>query len=156
MLNKPLCRRLSGGSPPDRIRGDSLPVKFRAGPIPGHKPPAEAQPFLPTPTLYESPAVKVWDRAEIGSRLDPASLHRLDGLGLYDVWWRRCALSPCLRSRGTSPAYSGRFPGWRAIRYWSTTHATAMADADHRRPRFGGSGRRSPPGRLLPSRNGGR
>ena len=90
----------------------------------------------------------------IGSRLDAAGLHRLDGSGLHDIGGGGGAFPPCLRSRGSSPAYRGDL---RAYRHTVLVdHSQAMADADHRRPRFVGCDRRSTSGRLLPRRDGGR
>ena len=70
MLYKPLCRRLSGVVPLNvfaAILCGEVSARADAGP----QPPCGSATFPPYPDLEESPAVRVWDRAESGRDWTP-------------------------------------------------------------------------------------
>ena len=71
--------------------------------------------------MDKSPAVKAWDRSDLGARLDTACLHWLDRIGLYNAGGYGCALSPCSGVEGLLRRI-GAISELAGMRYWSTTH----------------------------------
>ena len=70
MLNKPLCRRLARAVPLAVVAAilcGEVSGRADAGP----QPPCGSATFPPYPDLEESPAVRVWDRAESGRDWTP-------------------------------------------------------------------------------------
>lgn len=120
MLNKPLCRRLSGVVPlivfAAILCGDGS-SRADAGP----QPPCGSATFPPYPGLGESPAVKAWDRAESGRDwVPPACIGWTDSgfttLVVTTARFRHASgVEGLLRRIGAISEHSG-------IRYWSTTH----------------------------------
>ena len=142
MLNKPLYRRLS------RV---VLLIVFAAilcGNVSsradtGPQPPCESAPFPPYPDLENSPAVRVWDRAESGRGWIPPAC-----TGWMDPGFTTLVVTVA-RFRHASGVEGllrriGAISGLAGIRYWSTTHkrwqtlvvnAHAVSEAAGDRPR---------------------
>ena len=145
MLNKPLCRRLSGVVPLAVVAailcGD-VSSRADAGP----QPPCGSATFPPYPDLEESPTVRVWDRAESGRDWIPPTCTGWTDSGFTTLvvtvarFRHASGVEGLLRRIGAISEHAG-------IRYWSTTHkrwqtlilnAHALADAagDRRREDF--------------------
>src|SRR3989337_520692 len=145
MLNKPLCRRLSGVVPwsvSAAIFGGEVPSRADAGP----HPPCGSATFPPYPDLEESPAVRVWDRAESGRDWIPPTCTGWTDSGFTTLavtvarFRHASGVEGLLRRIGAISEHAG-------IRYWSTTpkrwqtlilnaHALSEAAGDRRREDF--------------------
>ncbi len=120
MLNKPLCRRLSGVVPLivfAAILCGEVSGRADVGP----QPPCGSAIFPPYPDLEESPAVRVWDRAESGRDWTPPSCTGWTDSGFTTLvvtvarFRHASGVEGLLRRIGAISEHAG-------IRYWSTTH----------------------------------
>lgn len=145
MLNKPRYRRLSGAVFLTVFAAIvSGEVSSRAEPVP--QPPCGSATFPPYPDLQNSPAVRAWDRAELGRDWTPPACTGWTDSGFTTLvvtvarFRHASGAEGLLRRVGAISEHTG-------IRYWSTTHkrwqtliinAQALSDAtgDRRREDF--------------------
>jgi hypothetical protein len=145
MLNKPHYRRLSGAVFLTVFAAIvSGEVSSRAEPVP--QPPCGSATFPPYPDLQNSPAVRAWDRAELGRDWTPPACTGWTDSGFTTLvvtvarFRHASGAEGLLRRVGAISEHTG-------IRYWSTTHkrwqtliinAHALSDAtgDRRREDF--------------------
>ena len=145
MLNKPLCRRLARAVPLAVVAAilcGEVSARADAGP----QPPCGSATFPPYPDLEESPAVRVWDRAESGRDWIPPTCTGWTDSGFTTLvvtvarFRHASGVEGLLRRIGAISEHAG-------IRYWSTTHkrwqtlilnAHALSDSagDRRREDF--------------------
>lgn len=142
MLNMPLYRRLSGVVPlivfAAILCGEGS-VRADTGP----QPPCGSAAFPPYPDLENSPAVRVWDRAESGRDWIPPACTGWTDSGFTTLvatvarFRHASGVEGLLRRVGAISKHAG-------IRYWSTTHkrwqtliinARALSEAAGDRPR---------------------
>ena len=142
MSNKPLYRRLSRVVPLI-VFATILCADVSSRADTGPQPPCESAPFPPYPDLENSPAVRVWDRAESGQGWIPPAC-----TGWMDPGFTTLVVTVA-RFRHASGVEGllrriGAISGLAGIRYWSTTHkrwqtliitAHALSEAAGGRPR---------------------
>jgi hypothetical protein len=120
MLNMPLCRKLFGVVPLivfAAILCGEVSSRADTGP----QPPCESAPFPPYPDLENSPAVRVWERAESGRDWIPPVCTGWTDSGFTTLvvtvarFRHAFGVEGLLRRIGAISELAG-------IRYWSTTH----------------------------------
>ena len=119
MLNKPLYLRLSGVVPLILFTA-ILCSELSGHAAPGPQPPCGSATFPPYPDLEKSPAVRVWDRAELGRDWTPPACTGWTYSGFTTV------VVTVARFRHTSGVEGllrrvGAISERAGIRYWSTT-----------------------------------
>lgn len=155
MPNKPIYRRLSGAVPLivfAAILCGEVSSRADAGP----QPPCEGSPFPPYPDLGNSPAVRVWDRAESGRDWTPPACTGWTDSGFTTL------VATAARFRHASGVEGllrriGAISGLAGIRYWSTTHKrwqTLIIDAHALSAAAGGRPREDfSPGEMTEGKN---
>jgi hypothetical protein len=120
MLKKPLCRRLSVVVPLTIFAAIlSGAVSSSAEPVP--QPPCGSATFPPYPSMENSPAVRVWDRAESGRDWTPPACTGWTDPGFTTLvvtvarFRHASGVEGLLRRIGAISELAG-------MRYWSTTH----------------------------------